>query len=103
MFKLQAMSKWWTTISQDFPDKQNLPPKRQQRFEPRMQMDYSIGLTLLTEELKNLPQEWKRFPTDGSKPKPKVDVMTICNYKPDPTSNTVLESPLPQMTPQNHQ
>lgn len=32
----------------------------------------------------------------------KIDALTICNYKPDPTSNTVLNCPLPEMTPQNH-
>lgn len=66
MFKLQAMSKWWTSISQDYPDKGkdlqgNLPPKKKQRFEPRMQMDYSIGLSILTEQLQAQPRHIVKF------------------------------------------
>lgn len=32
MFKLQAMSKWWTLISTDYNAKDKLPPKRLQRY-----------------------------------------------------------------------
>ncbi|CAD7950429.1 unnamed protein product [Amoebophrya sp. A25] len=100
MFKLSAMSRWYTAVSEQYT-KEQLPPARQQRFEPRMQMDYQLGLALLTQQLLASPVEpIRKWP--AHKPKPKIDVLSICVYSPDETSNTVLDSPLPGMSPENH-
>ncbi|CAD7939488.1 unnamed protein product [Amoebophrya sp. A120] len=105
MFKLSAMSRWYTEVADE---QQRLglpmntpPPTKKQRFQPRMQMDYQLGLALLTQQLLEPPVEpRKRWP--AGLPKPKIDVLSICVYSPDKTSNTVLDSPLPGMTPENH-
>eukprot|EP00392_Amoebophrya_sp_AT5.2_P017430 g17785.t1 len=78
-------------------------------------MDYSLGLSVLTADLMEpalleyRKSEWSlnnsTVTTNEAEVdrKPVIDVLSICVYKPDSTSNTVLESPLPQMSPKNHQ
>jgi hypothetical protein len=74
-----CLPRWWTAIQDSKFDKENLPPKRQQRFEPRMQMDYSIGLMMLHEQALNPPLPIKKWPE--SKPKPTIEVMSICKMR----------------------
>ncbi|CAD7943562.1 unnamed protein product [Amoebophrya sp. A25] len=105
MFKLSAMSRWWTVVG-EYKQRKEKPPKELQRFHPRMQMDYSLGLSVLTADLMEQPKpivksKWSGVPA-AERIRPKIDVLSICVYKPDDTSNTVLDSPLPQMSPLNH-
>ncbi|CAD7963126.1 unnamed protein product [Amoebophrya sp. A120] len=105
MFKLSAMSRWWSVVG-EYRERKEKPPKELQRFHPRMQMDYSLGLSVLTSDLMEKPREYKRWKDRNTTTRNKdlkIDVLSICVYKPDNTSNTVLESPLPQMSPKNHQ
>ena len=129
MFKLSAMSRWWGVVG-EYKKKKETPPPHLKRFHPRMQMDYSLGLSLLTQELLNPPLTILKPPGSGislpagatSTPgsvaivssaappgsvdpyeKLKIDALSICVYSPDETSNTIMHSPLPQMTPRNHE
>lgn len=66
-------------------------------------MAYSLGIAHLQEELQVIPTHWVRWDSPPSMQKPKFEIMSLCVYSPDPTSNTVLDSPLPGMSPINHE
>ncbi|CAJ1418968.1 unnamed protein product [Effrenium voratum] len=68
------------------------------RFLPRLHVQYQIMLGQLHEALRVQPaQLWSR-----STSFPRVEIHSICSYKPDPTSKTSLESPLLGLSVPNH-
>lgn len=73
------------------------PPKR---FLPRLHVEYQIMLGQLHEKLQVQPLPWQRAAATGG---PRIEIHSICSYKPDPTSKTGLHSPLLQMSVPNHQ
>lgn len=91
IFKLQAMARWWNTKG----------TAQKERFEPRMQVEYTISVTQLHDALQTpLRPLGQRFAALGGGPR--VEVHSICTYKPDPTSNTGLDCPLPELSVPNH-
>eukprot|EP00439_Symbiodinium_sp_Y106_P064120 s1299_g10.t1 len=52
----------------------------------------------LHDALRVQPKPWLRGAAFG-----RVEIHSICSYKPDPTSKTTLESPLPDLSVPNHQ
>ncbi|CAE7516175.1 MNN10 [Symbiodinium natans] len=73
----------------------NAPPKR---FLPRLHIQYQIMLGQLHDALRVQPLPWMRGSAFG-----RVEIHSICSYKPDPTSKTTLESPLLGLSVPNHQ
>ncbi|CAE7253570.1 MNN10 [Symbiodinium pilosum] len=73
----------------------NAPPKR---FLPRLHIQYQIMLGQLHDALRVQPPPWSRTAAFG-----RIEVHSICSYKPDPTSKTTLESPLPGLSVPNHE
>lgn len=92
VFKLQAMARWWTA-----PEK-----FARKRFEPRMQVEYTIGVNQLFEALQvPLRPIVKHFATDPADTL-QVEVHSICTYRLDPTSKTGESCPLPELSVPNH-
>lgn len=101
-FKLQAMARWWSGLGQTGLESQVLavapPPPPPQRWEVRLQAEYTIAVSQLHEKLQARP-----LPIRKSTEKLRIEVHSICTYKPDPTSNTGMDSPLPSLSVPNHQ
>jgi len=70
------------------------------RFLPRLHIQYQIMLGELHHALRVQPMTWQRI--DRSQQTPRIEVHSICSYKPDPTSKTSLESPLLELSVPNH-
>lgn len=112
VFKLQAMARWWTASPQAAAVGAGSAAERSERavaaaaehtpkrFEPRMQVEYTIAITQLHGALQVPLRPVRRFAGLGSRPR--VEIHSICVYKPDPTSNTGLQSPLPDLSVPNH-
>ncbi|CAE8678835.1 unnamed protein product [Polarella glacialis] len=88
IFKIQAMSRWWKSESGGT-----------KRFQPRLQVEYTIAVTKLYAALQVPLRRVARF---SGPSRSRVEVHSICNYKPDPTSNTGSECPLPGLSVPNH-
>ena len=91
MFKLQAMSRWWNEMPPN-------PTGASRRFHTQLQVRYLLGLPQLQERVGVQPKSLA--PARGALPN--VEVHSICVYKDDPTSNTGVQSPLPQWASANH-
>ncbi|CAL1130510.1 unnamed protein product [Cladocopium goreaui] len=71
------------------------------RFLPRLHVQYQIMLGELHGALRVEPLPWKRI-AEITSDIPRVEIHSICSYKPDPTSKTSLESPLLELSVPNH-
>ena len=91
MFKLQAMSRWWNEMPPN-------PTGASRRFHTQLQVRYLLGLPQLQERVGVQPKSLA--PARGALPN--VEVHSICVYNDDPTSNTGVQSPLPQWASANH-
>jgi galactosyl transferase GMA12/MNN10 family len=101
LFKIQAMSKWFNHITDYGKIKASNAPS--QRYETELQAEYGLMLNPLFKAIHNQPvpsNSTDTLPSTSSKMT--VGIHSICVYSPDETSNTVLNSPLPEMTPKNH-
>ncbi|CAE8585883.1 unnamed protein product [Polarella glacialis] len=103
IFKIQAMARWWNALPQSEPggttSGQGGEVKSTKRFEPRMQVEYTIAVTQLHAALQTPLRPVARYL--GSL-KPRIEVHSICTYRSDPTSNTGPECPLPELSVPNH-
>ena len=97
MFKLQSISRWY---GQTQSQKARGEPFAN-RYETGMQSDYSLALTAIFQTTQQPPKNI--IPSGHRFAGAEIEIMSICTYPPDPTSNTVLHSPLPEITPPNHQ
>ena len=99
MFKLQAISQWYGYTQ--------VQKKRGEsfanRYETRMQSDYSLALTALFQSTQSMPRDIITPPRGHPLEKAKFEIVSICAYADDPTSNTGIRSTLPDITPPNHQ
>ena len=93
MFRLQATSRWYV-------DRQNRGLTGNARFMPRLQAELTLATTSVKERVGVPPDP--NFGTKSSN-KRAIEVHTICAYKPDKTSNTGDDSPLPQYARWNHE
>lgn len=94
IFKLQAMARWWNEVGSKQPEGAPL-----QRHEPRLQVEYTLAVTQLHNALQVPMSPIRRFSGPAS---PRIEIHSICTYKPDPTSNTGPECPLPGLSVPNH-
>ncbi|CAK9106864.1 6-mannosyltransferase MNN10 (Bud emergence delay protein 1) (Mannan polymerase II complex MNN10 subunit) (M-Pol II subunit MNN10) [Durusdinium trenchii] len=93
IFKLQAMARWYNQLPQSEPRE-----TASKRFEPRLQVEYTIAVTQLHASLQTPLRPLVRW--QGAQPR--IQVQSICNYRPDPTSRTGAECPLPHLSVPNH-
>mmetsp|Transcript_15766 Transcript_15766/g.37052 ORF Transcript_15766/g.37052 Transcript_15766/m.37052 type:complete len:307 (+) Transcript_15766:148-1068(+) len=96
LFKMQATSRFYTHL-QEIKEQQGLQALPRMIYEPRMQMEYQIAAVQLHTTMKQPLQPVKLSTQD-----PKVEIHSICVYKPDETSSTVPDSPLPDLSVPNH-
>lgn len=96
IFKLQAMARWYTNL----PEQGQFSATPGRKYEPRMQVEYTIAITQLHAALQTPLRPMARFA--GFAPAPRVEIHCICTYKPDPTSNTGSHCPLPDLSVPNH-
>lgn len=100
-FKLQAMARWWNSLGQPgLGGTPSAPPPGRGRWEVRMQVEYTIALQQLHPKLQAPVRAIRQHPAHVAKPQ--IQVHSICTYKPDPTSNTGSDSPLPDLSVPNH-
>eukprot|EP00435_Cladocopium_sp_Y103_P045527 s2560_g13.t1 len=94
IFKIQAMSRWYNQL----PDAAQSQPAASKRFETRLQVEYTIAVTQLHGSLQTPLRPLVRW--QGASPK--IQVHSICHYRPDPTSRTGRDCPLPDLSVPNH-
>eukprot|EP00928_Gymnodinium_smaydae_P020608 TRINITY_DN17968_c0_g1_i1.p1 TRINITY_DN17968_c0_g1~~TRINITY_DN17968_c0_g1_i1.p1 ORF type:complete len:538 (+),score=120.33 TRINITY_DN17968_c0_g1_i1:113-1615(+) len=105
-FKLQAMARWWTRSGAPAPGTHfaaGAPAETQpapMRWEIRLQTEYTLAVSQLHGSMQANVRPIRRHPE--SRKRPRIEVHSICTYKPDPTSNTGLDSPLPKLSVPNH-
>ncbi|CAJ1399905.1 unnamed protein product [Effrenium voratum] len=89
IFKIQAMARWYNQLpSSSAP----------QRFESRLQVEFTIAITQLHAALQVPLRPLVRWP--GGTAQPRIQVHSICHYRPDPSAPG--ECPLPQLSEPNH-
>jgi len=91
IFKIQAMARWYNQLP-------SASESQARRFESRLQVEYTIAVTQLHGSLQTPLRPLVRWQGQS----PKIQVHSICHYRPDSTSRTVKECPLPEMSVPNH-
>ncbi|CAE7539754.1 MNN10 [Symbiodinium sp. CCMP2456] len=97
------MARWYNTLPDSGdPRLRARESDRQFAAEEIMlhRVEYTIAVTQLHAGLKTPQRAIVRFPAHVRKPR--FEVHSICNYRPDPTSQTGANCPLPELSVPNH-
>lgn len=96
IFKLQAMARWWNALTPG-------DGTQNRRYEPRLQVEYTIAVTQLHASLQVPVRPLRRRVGQSFGVSPlRVEIHSICTYRPDETSNTGPVCPLPDLSVPNH-
>eukprot|EP00928_Gymnodinium_smaydae_P074204 TRINITY_DN57272_c0_g1_i1.p1 TRINITY_DN57272_c0_g1~~TRINITY_DN57272_c0_g1_i1.p1 ORF type:complete len:487 (-),score=48.87 TRINITY_DN57272_c0_g1_i1:370-1776(-) len=106
-FKFQALKEFSNLYHElKLANGQDPPEGAPKRFMPRLHVEYQIMMGQLHESLHVKPSELRSaasvkhiaLPTSA-----RIEIHSICSYKPDPTSKTTVDSPLLGLAVPNHQ